>query len=135
MTDIEKPAFTFCPGNFEEYADSAVNYTTIQLPTINATDNSGQQPLINCSGIRDKYYIGEHVVTCIARDGAGNEETCQFSIQVRCEYFIKLCFKSYHYRAYDLLKAPLILTLSAFNSKNERGVPHSKHNKMQLFAV
>jgi len=90
VTDIEKPAFTFCPGNFEVYADSAVNYTTIQLPTINATDNSGQQPLIKCSGIRDKYYIGEHVVTCIARDDARNEETCQFSIQVRCEYFIKL---------------------------------------------
>ncbi|XP_020610476.1 sushi, von Willebrand factor type A, EGF and pentraxin domain-containing protein 1-like isoform X1 [Orbicella faveolata] len=84
--DIEKPAFTFCPGNFEEYADSALNYTTIQLPTINATDNSGQQPLVNCSGIRDKYYIGEHVVRCTARDGAGNEDTCQFSIQVRFIY-------------------------------------------------
>ena len=90
VTDIEKPAFTFCPANFEEYADSALNYTTILLPPINATDNSGQQPLVNCSGIRDKYYIGEHVVRCIARDGAGNEDTCQFSIQVRCEYCIKL---------------------------------------------
>lgn len=87
-TDVEKPAFTFCPGNFEEYADSAVNYTTIQLPAINATDNSGQEPHINCSGILDKYNIGKHVVTCIARDGAGNEDTCQFSIQVRCEYFL-----------------------------------------------
>ena len=87
VTDIEKPAFTLCPGNFEEYADSAVDYTTIQLPTINAIDNSGQQPLITCSGIRVKYHIGEHLVRCIARDGAGNEDTCQFSIQVRCEYF------------------------------------------------
>ena len=85
-TDVEKPAFTTCPGNLEEYADSAVNYTTIQLPTINATDNSGQQPLIDCSGIRDKYYIGEHAITCIARDGSGNENTCQFRIQVRCKY-------------------------------------------------
>ena len=90
VTDVEKPAFTFCPGNVEEYADSALNYTTIQLPTVNATDNSGQQPLVTCSGIRDKYYIGEHLVKCIARDGAGNEGTCQFSIQVRCEYCIKL---------------------------------------------
>ena len=88
VTDIEKPAFTFCPGNFEKYADSAVDYTTILLPPINATDNSGQQPLVNCNGIRDKYYIGEQVVKCIARDGAGNEDTCQFSIQVRCEYFV-----------------------------------------------
>ena len=90
MTDIQKPAFTLCPGNFEEYADSAVDYTTIKLPTINATDNSGQQPLVSCSGIRDKYYIGEHVVRCIARDGAGNEDTCKFSIQVRCEYLSNL---------------------------------------------
>ena len=90
MTDIEKPAFTFCPGNFEEYADSAVDYTTIQLPLFNATDNSGQPPLVNCSGIRNKYNIGAHVVRCIATDGAGNEDTCQISIQVRCEYFIKL---------------------------------------------
>ena len=90
VTDTEKPAFTFCPGNFEKYADSALNYTTIQLPAINATDNSGQQPHITCSGILGKYYIGEHLVRCIARDGSGNEETCQFSIQVRCEYFIKL---------------------------------------------
>ena len=96
VTDIEKPAFTFCPGSFEEYADSALNYTTIQLPTINATDNSGQQPLITCSGIRDKYYIGEHLVRCFARDGSGNEGTCQFSIQVRCKYCIKLWFQSYH---------------------------------------
>ena len=90
MADIEKPSFTVCPGNFEEYADSAVDYTTVKLPAIDATDNSGQQPLIACSGIRDKYYIGEHLVRCTARDGAGNEETCQFSIRVRCEYFIKL---------------------------------------------
>lgn len=90
LIDIEKPAFTLCPGNVEEFADSGVNYTTIQLPTINATDNSGEQPFITCSGIRDKYYIGEHLVKCIARDEAGNEDTCQFSIQVRCEYFVKL---------------------------------------------
>ena len=96
MIDIEKPVFTSCPGNFEEYADSAVNYTLIQLPTINATDNSGQQPLVTCSGIRDKYFIGEHLVRCIARDGVGNENTCQFSIQVRCEYLFKLLFQSYH---------------------------------------
>jgi len=90
VTDIEKPAFTLCPGNIEEYADIGVDYTTIQLPTISATDNSGQQPLVNCSGIRNKYHIGPHVVRCTARDGAGNEDTCQFLIQVRCEYFIKL---------------------------------------------
>ena len=96
MTDIEKPVFTSCPGNFGEYADNAVDYTTIQLPTINATDNSGEQPFITCSGIRDKYYIGEHLVKCTARDKAGNEDTCQFSIQVRCKYLFKLCFQSCH---------------------------------------
>ena len=90
VTDITEPDFTFCPGNFEVYADSAVDYTTIKLPTITATDNSGQQPSVTCSGIREKYYIGKHQVECIARDDAGNKNTCQFSIQVRCEYFIKL---------------------------------------------
>lgn len=90
MTDNKEPVFTFCPKNYEVYADSAVNYTTKKLPAIKATDNSGQQPSTKCSGIRDRYYIGKHLVTCIATDGAGNNQTCQFSIQVKCEYFIKL---------------------------------------------
>ena len=32
------------------------------------------------------------MITCIAKDGAGNENKCQFSIQVRCEYLITLAF-------------------------------------------
>ena len=88
MTDNEKPAFTRCPENVVRYADSALNYTKIDLGTIKATDNSGQRPLINCSGIRDKYYIGKQDVKCIARDGARNENTCEISIEVRCKYFI-----------------------------------------------
>ena len=83
ISDYVKPIFTSCPSNMEVFAGREVNYTSVALPSINATDNSGQQPVIKCEGQSDKYYTGSNSVKCTATDVMGNKALCQFNIFVK----------------------------------------------------
>ncbi|XP_077984887.1 uncharacterized protein LOC144439473 [Glandiceps talaboti] len=80
--DVEAPSFTACPYDVIRYADRGMTSTAVEFEVM-AEDNDGTTPTLSCN-----YYsgtvltAGEHVVTCIANDQSGNENTCQFRVLV-----------------------------------------------------
>eukprot|EP00058_Branchiostoma_floridae_P013772 XP_002599260.1 hypothetical protein BRAFLDRAFT_64392 [Branchiostoma floridae] len=80
--DIEPPRFIYCPRDINVYADrgdsgALVNWT---LPV--AEDNSEGTPTLTSNICPCVLPVGEHDVVYVATDGAGNQQTCEFTVKV-----------------------------------------------------
>ena len=86
-SDDEDPTI-YCPPDFYEVTDPGEPGAVVTWE-VTANDNSGIQPTIECDagGLQsgDQFPIGNTYVTCTATDGAGNQATCTFTINVNGE--------------------------------------------------
>jgi len=58
----------------------------VYWPEVKAYDNSGQKPLVECSGKNGlvlKTYTQQRTIRCMAIDAAGNMAFCSFKIDVK----------------------------------------------------
>jgi gliding motility-associated-like protein len=83
VTDDTKPAFINCPANVvaTTHATSCDAIVTWMPPTV--TDNCDTAPVVTSTASPGATFtLGVHIVTYEATDGAGNKETCSFTITV-----------------------------------------------------
>ena len=85
---MKRPSFGgTCPSDIRRYADKAKNFTTVNWPTVVATDNSGLVPTVISSGWSNIYYEGRHEVVYNASDAAGNYRICKFHVTIESKIF------------------------------------------------
>ncbi|XP_072016865.1 hyalin-like [Amphiura filiformis] len=83
MLDDQPPVFTFCPNNQEIILALNHSRAIAVWEPANATDNSGQAPIIQCAASSgDSFGIGLNIVRCAAIDASGNNGTCEFQIEI-----------------------------------------------------
>ncbi|MCY3022432.1 MAG: HYR domain-containing protein, partial [Planctomycetota bacterium] len=83
VRDTTAPAFTFVPADMVVEAGS-YHGAVVSYPAATASDVVTAQPIITYSQRTGTLFpLGETVVTIIARDGASNPETAQFTVTVR----------------------------------------------------
>ncbi|XP_038072603.1 uncharacterized protein LOC119741056 isoform X5 [Patiria miniata] len=81
VNDDEKPSIS-CSEDVVVKEDDCLN-TAVVTYTVTATDNSGLTPTVSCypaSGYA--FPLGTTTVTCVATDGNGNENHCEFTVTV-----------------------------------------------------
>ena len=81
FSDYESPEFLSCPGDFTVYAPRGNEEANVTW-SVSAWDNSGTQPNVSCSedmGLKEE---GDLDIRCTARDAAGNERLCVFTVSV-----------------------------------------------------
>ncbi|XP_072017521.1 uncharacterized protein [Amphiura filiformis] len=84
VEDNENPVLTSCPVNQSTNTDPDQATAMIAWQGPVATDNSGDNPTVNCdppSG--NNFVIGQTPVTCTASDGYGNNASCAFNVNVK----------------------------------------------------
>ncbi|XP_022111822.1 uncharacterized protein LOC110991038 [Acanthaster planci] len=85
VEDTEEPSIT-CPIDMDEPTEVGVSYAVIDFETPKAFDNADPRPKVDCDRVADSQFdIGSTSVNCTARDNAGNEETCTFTIVINDE--------------------------------------------------
>eukprot|EP00057_Strongylocentrotus_purpuratus_P002692 XP_003725040.2 PREDICTED: sushi, von Willebrand factor type A, EGF and pentraxin domain-containing protein 1 [Strongylocentrotus purpuratus] len=81
--DLELPVFEDCPSDIVAFASKNSDKANVEWSAI-ATDNDpSQEPVVTCNPQPGILTIGVHVVRCSALDEAGNEATCQFTVEVK----------------------------------------------------
>ncbi|XP_078690832.1 uncharacterized protein LOC144921571 isoform X2 [Branchiostoma floridae x Branchiostoma belcheri] len=86
--DIERPRFSYCPQDIRVYADRGSTETFVNWTLPVAEDNSGEPPSLTSNICPCVLPVGEHDVVYVATDGAGNQQTCEFTVKVtvrRCQ--------------------------------------------------
>lgn len=92
LADIERPRFTtFCPYNIDVFAKENKDTAQVVIPSINATDNSGELPTITVEGKKTNYTAGRHLITITASDASGNKAACRFYIEVKSKLSDQYC--------------------------------------------
>ncbi len=77
--DAESPLIT-CPSDVS--TGTATTNAVVSYQT-SAIDNSNETPTVQCEPANgSEFAIGKTNVTCIARDNSGNNDTCQFQVEV-----------------------------------------------------
>ncbi|XP_033108663.1 hyalin-like [Anneissia japonica] len=83
VEDNDAPVFTNCAGlSVNGTTDVRSNVSTVSLPSLSATDNSGNQPTITDDYVGNIFPFGETDVVYTARDVAGNEATCIVTVTI-----------------------------------------------------
>ncbi|XP_071956988.1 uncharacterized protein [Antedon mediterranea] len=83
IIDITAPVFRNCPQDLTGFSDPNVATTIVSWDYLNATDNSGENPLIADREVTSmELQIGFHLILFTAEDAAGNIAYCQFNITV-----------------------------------------------------
>ena len=83
FTDNENPVIiSGCPSDQSVTTDSGVATAEVTWTSPTATDNFGVPTLTSTHNSGDDFPIGSNTVTYTATDGAGNTETCTFSVVV-----------------------------------------------------
>ena len=82
--DTEAPTFEACPINQTRNTDTGLPTVMLAWENPSATDNSGDISEVTCDPPpRTKFVIGQTLVTCVAVDSSGNNNTCSFQINVK----------------------------------------------------
>ncbi|XP_072024993.1 hyalin-like [Amphiura filiformis] len=85
LTDLEQPAIS-CPDNIDERARDGENVASISWSMPSVSDNSGGESIIlqltEGQQPGSDFVIGNHSVTYLATDEAGNENSCTFIVLV-----------------------------------------------------
>ncbi|XP_038055536.1 uncharacterized protein LOC119727638 isoform X2 [Patiria miniata] len=78
-----QPPNLMCPANITRPADEGVAFANVTYDPLVLTDNDGNTPALTTDYQGgDIYDIGETIVMLTARDNAGNDISCTFSITV-----------------------------------------------------
>ncbi|XP_072024992.1 hyalin-like [Amphiura filiformis] len=85
VVDLEQPAIS-CPDNIDERARDGENVASISWSMPSVSDNSGGESIIlqltEGQQPGSDFVIGNHSVTYLATDEAGNENSCTFIVLV-----------------------------------------------------
>ena len=84
VEDKSGPTTSSCQKDIVLSTDIGENWATANWTEPTFTDNSGVAPFVskNTDGPGGRYKYGNTTVTYTARDGSGNEGTCEFTITV-----------------------------------------------------
>ncbi|XP_038062206.1 adhesion G-protein coupled receptor G4-like [Patiria miniata] len=83
VIDNENPVFAFCPSSFSRDTSPGLDYSLVMWSDPIASDNSGLDPTIDCQPANgNDFRIGDQRVSCVASDGAGNQQECSFVVTV-----------------------------------------------------
>ncbi|XP_072179387.1 complement receptor type 1-like [Diadema setosum] len=88
--DIQPPTFVQCPSEVVVYAPRSSD-TALVSWNATAKDNSDLEPTLSCDLQPGLMTRGIYQVTCSARDDAGNENDCSFTVEVkvrRCQSLV-----------------------------------------------
>jgi hypothetical protein len=78
--DVEPPQLA-CPGDITVIAPTGASTAAVPFQ-VDATDNCGVAETAAVPASGSEFPIGPNLVTCTARDAAGNTSTCQFTVTV-----------------------------------------------------
>ena len=82
--DKVPPVLGLCPADQETQTYPGKPTKMVEYQTPSATENSNETPSVECSPSSGfDFPIGETKVTCVARDSSGNNQTCDFQVNVR----------------------------------------------------
>jgi hypothetical protein len=80
VADVTPPQLT-CPA--QQVLECINGGAALTFPTLQATDNCSAAPSVSCSAPGAQLPVGSTTnVTCSARDGSGNQSSCNFSATV-----------------------------------------------------
>ncbi|XP_038056901.1 hyalin-like isoform X2 [Patiria miniata] len=82
VVDLEPPELV-CPSENITATDPGKAFATVTFEPQTLTDNDGNMPTLTSDAPNNTFYVGQSVVTLTARDGAGNNNTCTFTITVK----------------------------------------------------
>ncbi len=85
IPDIEEPVITACPQYQETQTDAGKSTARGAYQPPIAIDNSGEVTITCNPPTTSEFDMGQTTVTCIAQDSSGNNDTCEFVVDVKGE--------------------------------------------------
>ena len=82
--DVEPPVIVSCPDDI--FLSSGKRDNTIFFPGVTATDNVGVFSISLSRPNGSEFTWGEHNITCIVTDKAGNVAECNFKVIITGKY-------------------------------------------------
>lgn len=84
VVDDDAPSIT-CPAG-QQVTTNNPGGAVVTYPSATSSDNCTASPVITCTPASGSTFpVGTTNVSCTAQDGAGNNRTCSFPVQVRLE--------------------------------------------------